>query len=554
MEILVTAPDGKTTPFRLTGDRVSLGRAPRNELAFPEDNWLSRAHLLLEREGDQWFAKDLGSKNGTFLNGVRIPEQERRPIQSGDHIAASRVLLVYPAAKTPDRTVVFQASPFESCSTFLTTLQELLERRTPSASPALTTRGQQWTTPVGALIRAGRELVIRRPLPQLFRVILDLSMEAVGADRGVLMTLEDGELVPQAVNGDNFVISTTVRDRVLKERTSVLVRGTRLDDEFQAQHSIVVQGVQSLIAVPLQTDDRVIGLIYVDSQQFFRTFSQDDLNLLTVMANVAAIRIEHQRLEMVEQAEKLLESELEQAGEIQQRHLPETPPAVTGYELAGANLPSRAVGGDYFDYIQQPDGRILLVVADVAGKGMPAALLMMSVQARLQMLATEEKAFDNLGQLVSRLNRSIASTVPGNRFITGFFANLDPVTGKLAYCNAGHNPSILVAADGSIKLLQGGGPVMGCFPDIPYEEQQAQLDLGSLLVIYSDGVTEAANQDNEDFGESRLEELLRDRRGQAATAVVGGVLRAGHSFVQGPPQDDLTVLIARRLAESKLSP
>ena len=156
-------------------------------------------------------------------------------------------------------------------------------------------------------------------------------------------------------------ISSAVRDRVLESRTSVLVRDTALDEALRKRHSIVAQSVRTLMAVPLQTDDKVIGLIYVDSPEFFRQFTTDDLNLLTVLANVAGIRIERERLAEVEQAERLMAAELEQAAEIQRQLLPSAAPSVPGLDLAGYTAPCRTVGGDYYDFLTLPDGRIGLV-------------------------------------------------------------------------------------------------------------------------------------------------------------------------------------------------
>jgi phosphoserine phosphatase RsbU/P len=544
LELLITTPEGTTTSRSLAGHRISLGRSPANELAFPDDNGLSRVHMALEREGSEWFVTDLGSKNGTYVNGVRIEGRHR--LEPGDQIVASRVLLSYPDPRNFKKTVVFEEPVGAASSTIKTTLQELLSDRAV-ATQVTPTRGRQWTTPIGALIRAGRELSIRRPLPQLFRVILDLSLEAVGADRGVLLTLENDELVMQASHGENFRISTAVRDRVLKERTSVLVRDTKLDEQLAARQSIVFQGVRSLMAAPLQTDDRVIGLIYVDTTQFYRTFTNDDLNLLTVMANVAAIRIEHQRLEMIEQAERLLEIELEQAGEIQQKHLPAEAPRVPGVDLAGHNQPSRAVGGDYFDFIPCSEGKVAFLVADVAGKGMPAALLMMSLQARVQVLA-ENGAIEDVAQFLSRLNRSLATTCPGNRFVTCFAAVLEVESGQLTFCNAGHNPPMLAKAGGEVMKLDGGGPVLGLFTDLTYQAHCAAIGPGDTLIVYSDGVTDAESPAGEEFGEERLKQILIERRGQPARQVVEAVTRAvGHFTENAAPVDDLTIVVATRL-------
>src|SRR6185436_17104798 len=181
-------------------------------------------------------------------------------------------------------------------------------------------------------------------------------------------------------------ISSTVRDRVIKERASLLVRDTALDEAFKARDSIVGQQIQSVIAVPLQTNDKVIGLINVDSRSFARPFTPDDLDLLTVLSNVAAIRIEHERLALVEIQEQLITRDLERAAAIQRGLLPREAPVVPGYDIAGHNLPCQTVGGDYFDFFPYADGRLGLVLGDVSGKGLPSAILMSGLKGGVQVL------------------------------------------------------------------------------------------------------------------------------------------------------------------------
>ncbi len=169
-------------------------------------------------------------------------------------------------------------------------------------------------------------------------------------DRGILLTLENGELVPKANRGEGFRISSTVRNRVVETGASVLVCDTAADEGLRAQQSIVGQNIRSLMAVPLQTGKEIIGIIYIDSPSILRQFTADDLNLLTVMANVAAVRIEHTRLAEVERARQIMARDLDQAAEIQQLYLPTVAPKVAGLDLAGHNAPCRTVGGDYFDF------------------------------------------------------------------------------------------------------------------------------------------------------------------------------------------------------------
>jgi serine phosphatase RsbU (regulator of sigma subunit) len=409
----------------------------------------------------------------------------------------------------------------------------------------------QATSPTQALIRAGQGLAGHMTLEQLFPEVLNLSIEAVGAARGVLMTIEGGELVPQAATGGEFQISTTIRDRVINKRSSVLIYDALGDADLRFRESIVSQSIRSIMAVPLQTSDRVIGLIYVDAAGILMPFTKEHLSLLTVMANIAAIRIEQARLQEVERIERIHEHDLSQAAEIQSQLLPAAPPEVRGLELLGLNIPCRTVGGDYFDYFNYPDGHLALLVGDVSGKGMPAALLMSSLQARLQVLSEI-----NLppAKLVARLNQGLTAKTPGNRFITFFFSIYDPESGELVYCNAGHNPPLVLRRDGSVELLEAGGLVLGLMAAASYEEGRIVLEPGEEVVLFSDGVTEASGSDDEEFGEERLYALVSAPAAGSAGLLAATVLEAVHTWAAGALQDDATLIVVARAAYTAPSP
>jgi serine phosphatase RsbU (regulator of sigma subunit) len=271
------------------------------------------------------------------------------------------------------------------------------------------------------------------------------------------------------------------------------------------------------------------------------------LNLLTVMANVAAIRIEHARLGEVEAAGKRLEGELAQAAEIQRQRLPASAPVIVGLDLAGYNVPCRTVGGDYYDFLPLPDGRVVILVADVAGKGMPAALMMMDLQARVHIMSGDP---DDTAGLVDRLNRSLAGACPSNRFITMFLSVLDPSTGQMTFCNAGHNPPLLLRADGSVEELSEGGPVLGLPMKTQYRQGRRELRAGDLVALFSDGVTEAENDAGEEFGTERLGAVLTQCREEPAQAIVDAVNRAVEEWRAGAPAaDDVTLVIVRRILQ-----
>jgi phosphoserine phosphatase RsbU/P len=545
MHLLITKPDGTYSTINLESDTVSLGRARDNTLAYPNDPALSRYHLCLEPAGKEWFISDCGSRNGTLVNDALLTA--KRQIRPGDRIYAGQLIIEVresvAAAAAAANVVTFvpqDAGSARKESTIVTSLDEVLgqARHQTSESPLHTARG------IKALLRAGQELAGHRPLEELFEVILDLALSAIDAKRGVILTAEKGELVTRASRGDRFTISTSVRDRVIRDRSALLISDAQFDSGFRKQESIIMQRVRSVMAVPLQTGDAVIGLIYVDNGTILRPFSQNDLELLTVMANVAAVRIEHGRLAAIEQQEKLTQSELAQASEIQAGLLPGEPPALDGYELAGFNLPCRAVGGDYYDFLSYRDGRLGLFVADVCGKGLPAALLMSSLAARVQMLLESEL---DAAAALNVVNRSIAKRCPLGRFITAFYGLLEPATGRLEYANAGHNYPLIARANGSVERLPGANLVMGLFENVEYAAHDSTLERGDLLLLYSDGVTDATTGAGVPFGEEGLMQFLRAHREENCTQVISSLVDHVRSQSRDSVfSDDFTVLLARR--------
>jgi len=558
-ELTIRTPDGKARKVVLDNKDLTLGRSAATDLCYPDDSGLSRQHLVIEMAGNRWQIRDLNSKNGTVVNGQRLGT-DALPLRPGDRISAGHLIVEFGAVPPPaagpldgsapvtGATVVFvdrgPAEPISASTTVQASLEGLMgpDKVDPTKTYAFTGSPQ-----MRALIRAGRELASHRPLDEVFQVIMDLSMEAVAAGRGVLMTLEGDKLELRAMRGEGFQISSTVRDRVLKERASVMVRDTSLEEAFRERRSIVQQQIKSMIAVPLQTNDRVIGLIYLDSPNMVRQFTREDLNLLTVMANVAAIRIEHARLNDIEQTEQLYAKELAQAAQIQTGLLPAKAPLVDGYTLGGFNVPCRTVGGDYYDFIDFPDGQLATIVADVSGKGLAAALMMTSLQARCQIL------FDGVTSLatdVARLNAAVTKNCPPGKFITFFIGMLNPATGVFKYCNAGHNPPLIVRADGSVEKLPGGGVVLGILPVFTYDQETVELRPGDVAVLYSDGVTEnfAADRD-EEFGEDRLGQVIYQHRLEPIEAIIEHVCEAVNEFTSNAPSaDDFTLVLIRREA------
>ncbi len=546
MELLISGPDGPPSTVELGKSSLSIGRSADNDLAYPDDPWLSRYHLCFERQRNTWLVKDCGSRNGTVVNATTL--KEPHSLRPGDRINAGHLTIqVRDSSGAAKKNIVSFIPDTQEKSTHETTIVTSLDKvlgKTAKSAPQSSESGLSTARVVNALIRAGQELAGHQPLQELFPSILNLALSAVEARRGVILTFQDGELLVRASQGEGFAISTAVRDRVISEKCSLVISDAQVDDEWKQQKSIVLHRVRSMMAVPLQTRERVIGLIYVDNGAILRPFSREDLDLLTVMANVAAIRIEHARLATVEQAERLMESELAQASEIQQSLLPTEAPAFDGYDLAGFNLPCRTVGGDYYDFLPYKDGRLGVVVGDVAGKGLPAALLMSSLQARVQMLA--ETAPDPASALTT-LNRNLCERALPGKFITFFYGVLDASNGRLQYSNAGHNYPVLLRASGEVQELPNSGLVMGIKPTEQYESGDATLEPGDLLALFSDGVTEACSADDEEFGQGGLAKFLEAHKSGSCKEIVSALANHVREWCgSGPFADDFTIVLVRR--------
>ncbi len=545
-ELQILTPDGKRKSVPLAGKPITLGRAPTCDLSYPDDAGLSRQHLSIEPENDSFYLTDLGSKNGTVHNGKRI--SGRTAIYPGDRMMAGHLILSLSASsRASGSTLSALRLPASSSATVIFTEgHDSSAENAETSDLSLLIQGKEAPShfdAVSALIRAGNELSGQRPLPELFAFILQLAIESVGADRGVLFTLENDALHLQAIRGEGFTISQSVRDRVLNRKESVLVRDTTSDEAFRESRSIIESNIRTLMAVPLQTRDCMVGLLYVDSPSRVRQFSKDDLNLLTVMANVAAIRIEQSRFAEMDKVRELLERELQQAAAIQCQYLPRAAPQIPGLDLAGFNEPCRTVGGDYFGFFPYQDGSIALIVGDVSGKGMPASLMMMGLQARAEVILREP---GSLSEALTQLNRLTAEHCPAGRFITLFLCRLDPGNGTLIYANAGHNPPVILRADGKCEKLTEGGPVLGIMPHIRYGEFEVPVGKGDLLALYSDGITEAATPDDEEFETENLISTLRANEDRPASEMIQQVTEAIAKWTAGaPPADDVTLVLAK---------
>ncbi|MGH9840542.1 MAG: SpoIIE family protein phosphatase [Blastocatellia bacterium] len=571
--IVRATPSHGDSVVELNRPRTTIGRSARNDLCI-EDPFASRLHAEVRKRGDAFLLSDLGSANGTLLNSVRLAT----PVQLRDRdlirIGETEIEYTERADTAParGRTSVLVSDNREPSSPEATISAGA---RNSAANLLLTFETGQRLTPLpggqsvqpiqedmlAVISRVSVTLLSPLSLDETLRQVLECVFEVLPADRGYVMLLESPEEPPDAPpelvckamkmrtpgpEGEpvNIEISRSITDRVLRLGESVLTQDAQHDPRFQQQHSVVLSGLRSVMAVPLAVENRISGMIYVDNPFHSNRFTERNLQLLALIAGVAAIRIENVRLLENQEVQKRLENELALASEIQLRLHPESSPSIPGYDLVGVSFPCYEVGGDYYDFIAKRDGRHVIALGDVSGKGTAAALLMSSVHAAVRAHTTTRLS---ASEVVGEINQYIYDNTPSNRYVTLFYSELDPRTHQLTYINCGHNSPLLVRATGEVTALDIGGFPVGITPFGDYREGFVTLEPGDVLVIYSDGASENLNEAGEEFGEARLIEITQKNRGRTAAGLRDRIDEALTRF-QGRAKsvDDLTLVILKR--------
>ncbi|MEP7270357.1 MAG: SpoIIE family protein phosphatase [Acidobacteriota bacterium] len=571
--IVKATPSHADSLVELTRLRTTIGRSARNDLCV-EDPFTSRLHAEIRRQGDHLWLSDLGSANGTYLNGMRLATTSQ--LHDRDRIRIGETEIEFSeradTAPTGGRTSILVSDSYsglmpeatitaESRKSASNLLSSIEAAQRTQIRPAVGPVAYSQDDTLAIISRVSLTLLSPLSLEDATEQVLDSVFSALPADRAYMLLLEKEEgtgapvLVCKAMKTRSSAhnelsqveISRSISDQVLKHGASVLTQDALHDPRFQEHRSIALGGIRSVMAVPLALEGRVLGMIYVDSPFHTNRFTERDLQLLTLIAGVAAIRIENVHLLEMQQEKKRLENELAVASEIQLRLQPAVPPPIPGYDLIGVSFPCYEVGGDYYDFIAKRDGRFAIALGDVSGKGTGAALLMSSVHAAVRAQTTTRLS---ASEVVSEVNIYIHDNTPSNRYVTLFYSELDARTHELTYINAGHNPPLLVRANGEVTRLDIGGFPVGITPDGEYREGWAQLFPGDVLVIYSDGASESQNEEGDEFGEGRLLEIVQKNRTRTAAGIRDRIDEALTQFVgKAKTIDDLTLVILKRKAE-----
>ena len=513
----------------IPAETITLGRA--SDCTIPiKDRFLSRRHAEIVRDRGAWFVRDCGSVNGTLLNGVKIAEPV--PLRAGDRIALG------------DSEVVFHAD--EAASQFVA-----VDSDSHATNLAIKIDDDRGTEGTRLLSTLALEFLADRPMSELFDFILDRVLHLLHPSRVALALFGDDRENFENVKLRRFdgadtgdlTISRTLLQQVVEERQVVSFFDTSADEKLARAQSIIAQHIRSAVCAPLVVNDAVLGVLYIDYTSMRGAVTENDVRLVGQIARFAAVTLERTRLrdEAVQKAK--FDEELRTAYASQRRLLPDALPVIEGYSFAATNRPCKTVSGDYYDIVVRPDGRIYFVIADVSGKGITAALVMSSVATAFNIFTRTDPT---PADLVRELNATLAPKTAPTKFVTLFAGVLDPKTGAIEFTNAGHVPPLVISATG-VETLKSTDLVVGLLPMAQYRNQRTQLNAGDSLVLFTDGVTEAEDAEENQFGLPAVGELIASFHNGDSEKILETIEKRVEQHIgDAPAGDDITMLAMTR--------
>ncbi len=559
----------------LRGDRMVLGRHPSCEIVL-DNAAVSRQHAQILNRRGAFFLEDLRSRNRTYLNGA--PIEGRTPLNDADEVTICDIVLQFFHVRqenVPDEST--SGGPTSAAArddrSRTRTLEGLSRPQTPEDAPeesssiittldakgAATSRlGVRPEVKLRAILEMSNTLARTLKLDDVLQSLLDGCFKVFPqADSGFVMLAggEDREQIVKASlarGGDatgSVRMSNTILRTAMESGEAILSADALEDKRFDASESLDGLGIRSMICVPLiAKGGEALGAIQLQTQSLRHQFTQSDLDVLISVGSQATLAIENARLHEDLLRRSDIERELRFATQVQLGFLPEVRPNPPCYEFFDYYEPAQRVGGDYFDYIPLNDGRIAIGLADVAGKGIPAALMMARLYSSVRLHLFSQPT---PGKVLSGLNGEIHSQGMGHRFVTFVLLMLDPVRHEMTIANAGHLPPIVRTADGqctSVGRKESGMP-LGINPEQEYREFTLPIEAGSSIVLYTDGITEAMNAANELFGRQRLEQFVSSISDSAEELTKAIVTEVDRFCGTRPQRDDMCLVCLRRVSE-----
>lgn len=539
-KLLVKRPDGKEEIFRINRIRITIGRSIRNDICIP-DPFISRFHAEIRRDGDLFLLRDLGSANGTIHNNKPISNYVRLSPNDEIRLGETKIIFQDDSTALQNPTLITEGTIDSSNTVFLDVKQRQNEAERKDF--------------LALISKVGTALLDSTSLEETLNLITSLVFELIPAERCAILfrntNSSDGlkiaiaRLRQETSSPIQLRISKRIVDEVLLNKRAVLTSNAQNDPLLSSQ-TFSLAGIKSVLAVPLGIEDDTFGMIYVDSPIAEAVFEEEHLNILTTLASVASIRIEKSRLLEEKLQRERLEHELKLAAEIQQRLQPSRLPCIENYEFEGISLSCYEVGGDYYDFIERDNKRLIVALGDVSGKGTSAALMMASLHAAIH---SQISLNLELTKTISAVNKYLVDSTPQNCFVTLFIAELDCETGTIEFISAGHESALIVRSTKQVDKLSSNSLPLGLFEHITFEIEINHLDPGDVLVVFSDGVSEALSPTGEEFGIERLAEVIKDNLQLPGAGLRDKIDSALSKFTNNSPsKDDITLLIVKRKA------
>jgi sigma-B regulation protein RsbU (phosphoserine phosphatase) len=386
---------------------------------------------------------------------------------------------------------------------------------------------------------------------EIMSTIIRRSLRAVHAEQGVitLVDLQAGDTMKTLVRAmvsstehEKFHLNQTLLGWMHLNKIPLLMNSPQTDERFKGVKWD--ETIRSILCVPMMMKSELKGVLTIYNKKEGKLFTEEDQRLLAIIAAQSAHVIENSRLNEREKQLLIMQEEIRLASRIQQELLPKQAPTIPGYDIAGKSIPAQVVGGDYFDFIPIEDGTLAVCLGDVTGKGLPASLLMANTQATLRGQALLKAT---ARESIQRANKLLHQSTDPEKFVTLFYGILDPSRHSLSYSNAAQDPPILVSRDGSMRRLEAGGVALGMLEEFPFDEETVQLQPGDLLVISSDGISEAMNPAREQYSDIRLQQLVVQHLNNPAAELIDAIVNAVKSHAGTAPQaDDMTLVVVRR--------
>ena len=429
-------------------------------------------------------------------------------------------------------------------------LQEPEEIRTDSVTP-MNEGLRRYADRLRLLTEVNQALDRLMGLDELLELILDRAFEHLGPEEAAIYLRTDEGGYARAASRSvgqsdpEILFSKSLMEQVVEGGQAALVLDAQTDERFHEAMSLLDAGVRSLVAAPLLDPEGALGLIVLGSRLTLRQFDEEDMQLLASLASVAAMRIRNVHLMEEAEERRRLEQEVALAREIQVSLLPDSLPDVDGWDIVAGNIPSRGVSGDFFKVEWRHDeSEVVLMLSDVSGKGIAASLLTASLEALTAGPIHDGVSPEAIFRSASHL---LFERTPPEKYATSFIAAVDPKSGVCRYCNAGHNPGLLLRANGEFEWLESTGMPLGILPEGVFTAEERTLDAGDTLVLYTDGITEPENPEEEEYGGDRLGEVCVKNRGEPLGELMAAIEKDLYEFVRGVPfLDDRTMVLIRR--------